>query len=402
MNIFSLRFIQPCGASLLALEGQEARGVIAPDLLQVIENVQYRTGIAASHLMPLQNVAKEKNCIIGIRPVEAVATGLIEDGHPTKDFHIKGKSANWGPQSGMICVDQAFSKLEYCLTSDPARIEKFNEQNRQCIEDGHAFAVALAISRERMRTLLAGDLITDMHSADAKGRISFSAKAPSGVFYKFEAIPAPGVVDGLYLINRQGQPLEVLAKTPQGKALTADYDLHLVGPHISDLEPQDNVPVPDIAHDVFKARINGYTDRATHSRPRNLAMELREDYASASSFYHKEDPDIGNATSRIAAMIPVINAALVGEGERVVHHSADSCSPASEASANYPATFFLPTKLETFDEICVIENLQQMTVLVQQAKNSGYFIPLNPLWEPEITSVRRSDFTTFQRLFNRI
>ena len=130
-------------------------------------------------------------------------------------------------------------------------------------------------------------------------------------------------------------------------------------------------------------------------------MELREDYASASSFYHKEDLDIGNATSRIAAMIPVINAALVGEGERVVHHSADSCSPASEASANYPATFFLPTKLETFDEICVIENLQQMTVLVQQAKNSGYHVPLNPLWEADVTSIRRADFVNAQRVLNR-
>ncbi|MBK5415384.1 hypothetical protein [Pseudomonas sp. TH31] len=209
------------------------------------------------------------------------------------------------------------------------------------------------------------------------------------------------MVEGLYRISQQGQPLEVLAKTPEGKALTADYDLHLIGPHISDLGPQDNLLVPDVAHDVFKARINGYSDRATDSRPRNLAPELRQDYASAGSFYRKEDPDIGNATSRIAAMIPVINAALVGGGERVVHHSADSGSPASEAAANYPATFFLPARLGEFDEICVIENRQQMTELIQQAKNSGYYIPLNPLWEPEVTSVRRSDFTNFQRLLNR-
>ncbi|AZE56925.1 Adenylate cyclase ExoY [Pseudomonas synxantha] len=377
-----------------------APGTTEPDLLQVMDNVQHRTGISASHLMPLQKIAQKHNCIIGIRPVETVATGLIEDGHPTKDFHIKGKSANWGPQAGMICVDQAFSKLEGSL--DPARIEKFNGQIHQCIEGGHAVAVPLVVSGERLRTLLACDLITDMHLADAEGSISFSAKALSGRLYKFEAIPAPGVVDGLYRISQQGQTLEVLAKTPEGKALTADYDLHLIGPHISDLGPQDNLPVPDVAHDVFKARINGYLDRATDSRPRNLARELRQDYASASSFYQKEDPDIGNATSRIAAMIPLINADLVGKGEWVVHHSADSGNPASEAAANYPATFFLPTRLGEFDEICVIENLQQMTELVQQAKNSGYCIPFNPLWEPEITSVRRSDFTNFQRLLNRI
>ena len=97
MNIFSLHCIQPCGASLLALEGQIARGTTAPDLLQVIENVQHRTGIAASHLMPLQNVAKEKNCIIGIRPVEAVATGLITQ---PKTSISKARAPTGGPNPG--------------------------------------------------------------------------------------------------------------------------------------------------------------------------------------------------------------------------------------------------------------------------------------------------------------
>jgi adenylate cyclase ExoY len=408
MNNFFLRHIQPCGASLeslnKAIESQmapDAPRATVPDLLQVMKNVQHRTGIVTSHLVPLQNVAKEHNCIMGFRPVETVATGLIEEGHPTKDFHIKGKSANWGPQAGMICVDQAFSKLEGCLTSNPARIEKFNGQTRQCIDDGHAVAIALVISRERMDTLLAGDLITDIHRADAKGCIRFSASAPSGAVYEFEAAPAPGTVEGLYQISQQGQPLEVLAKTREGKALTADYDLLLIGPHISDLGAHNNLPVPDVAHDVFKARINGYSDRATDSRPRNLAPELRHDYESASSFYRKEDPDIGNASRHIAAMIPVINAALVGEGERVVHHNADSGSPASEAAANYPAPFFLPVRLGAFDEICVIENRQQMSELIQAAKNSGYHIPLNPLWEPEVTRVRRADFTNAQRLLSR-
>ena len=100
-------------------------------------------------------------------------------------------------------------------------------------------------------------------------------------------------------------------------------------------------------------------------------------------------------------MIPVINAALVGTGERVVHHNADSGSPASEAAANYPATFFLPVKLEGFDEMCVIEDRQQMAELIQKAKNSGYHVPLNPLWEADVTSIRRADFVNAQRVLNR-
>lgn len=408
MESFALRSIQPCAISLQsrndAIDGQMAPSVAktnAPDVSQVAENVRPRTGIVASHLVPLQNLAKAHNCIIGIRPVETVATGLIEEGHPTKDFHIKGKSANWGPQAGMICVNQAFSKLEGQVASDPARVHKLNGQTRQCIEDGHAVAVPLVISKARMATLLAGDFITDVQRADAEGNIKFGAKAPSGEFYAFEATPLPGRVNGLYRISQQGQPMEVLAKTPEGKALTADYDLHLIGPHISDLGAQDNLPVPGVAHHQFKARIDGYIDRATDSRPRNLAPELRRNYSRPESFYRKEDPDIGNATGRIAAMIPVINAALVGNGEKVVHHNADSGSLASDPSANYPATFFLPVRLGEFAEICVIENRQQMAELIQQAKNDGYHVPLNPLWEPGVTSVRRSDFTSCRKWFNR-
>ncbi|MGF6401527.1 hypothetical protein ABH905_005193 [Pseudomonas frederiksbergensis] len=408
MNGLSLNNIQPSGLSLeslnKAIQSQTIPGGAkntASDLFQVIDKVRHRTGIVTSHLVPLQGVAKQHNCIIGIRPVETVATGLIEEGHPTKDFHIKGKSANWGPQAGMICVDQAFSKLEGCLTSDPARIEKFNGQTRQCIKDGHAVAIPLTISKERMGMLLASDHITDMRLADAEGVIRFSAKAPSGGLYKFEVTPQSGAVEGLYLVSQEGQPLEVLGKEQGGKALTADYDLHLIGPHLSDLGPQDNLPVPDVAHSVFKARINGYSGRVTDSFPKNLAQELRQDYASAASFYRREDPDIGNATSRIAEMIPVINAVLVGGGERVVHHNADSGSPAADAAANYPATFFLPARLGDFDEICVIENRQQMADLILQAKNSGYHIPLNPLWEPEVTSVKRADFTLAQASINR-
>lgn len=405
MNIFSLRSIQPCAESLQsrsnAVQGKvvpDATKPAVPDVARLMESVRDRTGIVASHLIPLLNVAKEYNCIIGMRPVEAVATGLIEDGHPTKDFHIKGKSANWGPQAGMICVDQAFSKLEGCRKSDPSRIEKFNGQTLQCIQDGHAVAIALQITHARLGTLLASDLITNVHLANAEGVITFSAKAPSGALYTFEATPS--AVESEYRISQQGQPLQVLAKTPEGKALTADYDLHLIGPHISDLGPQDNLPVPDVAHGVFKARINGYCERATDTGPKNLALELRQDYASVNSFYQKENPDIGNATDRIASMIPVINKALVGEGERLVHHNADSGSPASEAAANYPATFFLPAKLGAFDEICIVENRHQMAELFQQAKNGGYHMPLNPLWESEVTHVRRSDFTNSQRLLD--
>ncbi|MGN7738558.1 anthrax toxin-like adenylyl cyclase domain-containing protein [Pseudomonas sp. 22526] len=362
-----------------------------------ISKVEGKTGIVIAHLKPLQGVAKEHNCIIGIRPVETVATGLIEDGHPTKDFHIKGKSANWGPQAGMICVDQAFSKLENCMKSDPGRVEKFSGQTNQCIKDGYAVAVPLAITRERMGMLFADNKIMDMQLENKQGVIKFNAKGPSGEVYEFEAKRQPELTKDTYVITHGGNPLKVLAKEKGGKALTADYDLHLIGPHMSDLGQQDNLPVPDVAHSVFKARIDGYSAQTKDQLP----SAFRDDYENNESFYRKQDLEIGNATARISNMITVINKALVGDGERVVHHGADSGSPATDVSANYPATFVLPTKLGRFDEVCVIENHQEMADFIQQAKNNGYHIPLNPLWEPDITSIRRADFSNAQALLNR-
>lgn len=376
---------------------------------QIIDKVKHKTNISMGHLGPLQGVAKEHNCIIGVRPVEAAATGLIEDEHPTKGFHIKGKSADWGPQAGMICVDQAFSKLERYIRSDSNRVAKFNEQIRQCLEKGHAVAVPLVMTAQRLGMLLADKIVTEMKVSDVQHVIKLSAQGPSSETYRFEALRQPAVDGDTYMITQGGKPLEVLGKKETGKALTADYDLLLIGPYINDLGPEDNLPVPDIAHSVFKERIDGYRrrdDERNAKLAKSVAYEvpkdLREGYEGVEVFYAKEDPDIGNATTRIRKMMNVINQAVVGDGERVVQHSADSGNPVTDVNANYPATFFLPARLGKFDEICVVENSRELVELIQQAKNSGYHIPLNPLWEPEVIKVRRADFGRVQAQFNRV
>lgn len=44
---------------------------------RLVEEVSRNTGIVSSHLSPLHQVAKEQDCIIGIRPVDRFATQLI-------------------------------------------------------------------------------------------------------------------------------------------------------------------------------------------------------------------------------------------------------------------------------------------------------------------------------------
>ncbi len=353
------------------------------DLPQLVSQIKDKTGIAPAHLIPLQKVSSENNCIIGVRPVDKLATALIEAGHPTKGFHIKGKSASWGPQAGFICVEQRFSKLE---NASPERIAKFNLQTQACITEGHAAAVPLEVSQSRLHDLFAQGLIDKLSPESASGVSHLRASGPGGECYEFEARRLSGSGEARYQISHQGVPLQVLAPHAEARPFTADYDLLLIAPHVSELGPEDNLQVPDVSHQVFRQRLENYRTLPEH-------QALRGDYDNPASFYRKSDEEIGNASERARRMIGVLNQALVGDGEKVVHHATDSANPVTDPESNYPATFALPHKIGRFESLCVIENKDDLAELVLQAKNAGYHVPLNPLWEKEVLGVRSDRFT---------
>ncbi|MCB6145050.1 CyaA/EF/ExoY family adenylyl cyclase toxin [Providencia rettgeri] len=72
---------------------------------------QVKTGIPVSHQRIFTKIATEENIIIGIRPVDIKSTSLIESGmYSSKGLAVKGKSADWGPHSGFIPIQQQFAK----------------------------------------------------------------------------------------------------------------------------------------------------------------------------------------------------------------------------------------------------------------------------------------------------
>ncbi|MDD0976408.1 anthrax toxin-like adenylyl cyclase domain-containing protein [Pseudomonas fontis] len=365
---------------------KEQASAAAKALASVIDTVKDHTGIVTSHLARLQAVAKAQNCVIAIRPVENAATGLIESGSPTKNLHIKGKSSNWGPQAGAITVNQAFSKLEAKLE----RLDAFNEQVGKCISEGHAFSIPLVVSKQRINDLLAMGCLTESRSTDDPNLVKLSARAPSDALYEFDAYKRSDGPDPEYEIFQQGRPLMVLSDKAEGKPLTADYDLLLIAPHIGDYGSQDKLDIPDVDHDTFKKRMDQYSqvpDGAT------------QDYQSAQSFYSKADSEMGNSTARLNKMVPLLNEAVVGTNPPVFHHSADASNPVTDTASNYPATFFLPVKLGSYDEIVVVNNSRELADLVQEAKENGFQIPMNPKWEAEVKAASLSKFTNLQNVF---
>ncbi|MDF9617998.1 anthrax toxin-like adenylyl cyclase domain-containing protein [Pseudomonas entomophila] len=358
-------------------------------LQSVIEAVKSNTGVVTAHLSRLQAFASEHNLVIALRPVETAATVLIEAGHPTKSFHVKGKSSNWGPHAGMIPVEQGLSKLERCI-SDTARIDKFNQQVQACMEEHHAASSQLCLSRTRLDYLMDHKLIDSWEINVKAKQLTLKATGPSGTQYDFLGI---GKDNGEYLIFQAGEPLQVLASASSGVPLTADYDLLLVAPHISDHGPQDKLLIPDVSHQVFTRRLSGY---------KAIPSELSHHFQSAEAFYSQEHPDKGNINPRLEALIPRMNQALVGEGEPIIHHSADSGNPFTDTSSNFPATFILPRKLGRFDEVVVVTNDDEMSELVQTLKNLGYQVPINPLWSEQLTRIRRDDFNSVRDMFNQM
>ncbi|MBC7502686.1 MAG: adenylate cyclase, partial [Herminiimonas sp.] len=129
---------------------ETATNVAAPVCgLDAVSALGCEHGIVISHLAILAALAEELDIVFAFRPVNPLATQLIEQGYPTKDLSIKGKSANWGPMAGFVPVLQELSKL----AGKPAEIDKSNASVQDCIADGHAVAQPLTIDMARLNAL---------------------------------------------------------------------------------------------------------------------------------------------------------------------------------------------------------------------------------------------------------
>lgn len=170
-------------------------GTAFPGVITDRQAVVSQTGITAEHLAPLQALAKEQQLVISFRPVEATATGLISAGYPTKNFSIKGKSANWGPMAGFIPVDQFYSKL----CGQKHKTELMNKKVSECLQNSYAIADNLQITGSRIDELVHMGLLT-RHQPDQNGFITLEGKSPHGHQHLFTAKPS---ANDLYTIYTQ-------------------------------------------------------------------------------------------------------------------------------------------------------------------------------------------------------
>ncbi len=202
------------------------------------------SGIVPAHADIFSQVAKEQDVYILCRNLNTLCTALIEDNYPTKGMSVHGKSSDWGPQAGFICVDQNLSKYH-----GHPRVPELNAEVEHSLRPGaDVEATQLAITKKRLEELLRKGLltysdswITVRHMQQKKGILI----KPSDKPVQFFGIPNQ---DGLYDIFLKGSVRDVgdpvmvikrcksLTGTPltddeKRKPLTADYDLFNVCPN---------------------------------------------------------------------------------------------------------------------------------------------------------------------------
>ncbi len=324
-------------------------------------------GIPRDYLMQTQKVADELNVLVGIRPVERICRTLIEEGVESKGLNIKGKSANWGPMAGLIPVDQKFSKLASIpdATLRQSRIEEANQSNTKAMTSGAAVPTHLSLSPARWQELVETKLLTDLTEIAS----STTASPDTSTVVRFNAAPKgqPAQVfeghqqaDGQWLIYAgTGAEREALQVIPK----TADFDLLFAFSSFENIE----LATKDKMHG-FDAKLGIYSDR-----DRQLIDRLNESYGRA-------------------------------PGKEMVHHGTDIKNPASDMTANLPATIFIPAAMQPMgiytQSPVLIKSYDELVRLFRTMRDRGIHVESNNLWS-DMKDVVKEPFHAKKLFFER-
>ena len=278
------------------------------------------SGIPQRVVEAWQQIARDNNTLIAIRPVNADATDLIDIGLgqgidiATKGLNVKGKSSDFGLQAGLIPFDAELSKV----IGNQGKVDAGNANNLKSIsvEGTTASAVQLQldmaaiIRRQESGRIDAGDLTPD---ADGKLHLTATKTDATGktVVIEYELTPSSnGLYDVAWRSSDVGaradgtafnefRPLKVLAE--EGKLLTADADLFGLFRQAS-----------DVATLTDFNRIASLSPTADGSAPSTALQRWRRAIAQVQNGLGQQersvfDPETGRTTTYQSDLIQELN-----------------------------------------------------------------------------------------------
>ncbi|HEX4112875.1 MAG TPA: anthrax toxin-like adenylyl cyclase domain-containing protein [Stellaceae bacterium] len=252
-----------------------------------------QNGMTRQDMVACGFAASELNEVIVFRSTGPWAKRWIERGYPTKNFHVKGKSSDWGPHAGLVPYDGTYSKVGY----DTGKAAKGTQANEDGLHSGFAGRAPLVLTREQIdeqenrpegrppRTALfavaavqgSTDLMLTARRSGDGMQVSFLARRRADGRYDILVYPPGGggaggkglVSNNIFTARDRGDaaavPLEVMTSNEigaNGLPLTGDYDLFAVCPPWADYGSLTSRP-------IVKPGI------ALHDRPLNKGLAFR-------------------------------------------------------------------------------------------------------------------------------
>jgi hypothetical protein len=358
-------------------------------------------GMTPNDINATLRVAERRNEIIMFRDTGCWSRPYIAAGHPTKPFHVKGKSSTWGPHAGLVPYNSEFSKA-----FSQKDIDKGLRLNKEAIAGNWARPIKAYIDEEFINQELlvrkgsAGrtpvDRITrprddviyffctkpdDNPTGAGKKYVLLGKKVAAGRYqlFTFPLDAAQTSERQLFLKESSAEPMLVMTVPGADKPITGDYDLFAVCPSWASYGRQDQKMDPTLDNPQQNASF-----RRTQARAADPVRGARaqQSLANIEAARTPEDPDRGNLTPRILAVIQALQSEMGGRFPRV-HHNAESGRPfAPGAEDGFPLTTFHPRRGiggYTF-RTAVINDVNDLRDYFTRLYYDGYYPPRNHAW----------------------
>lgn len=358
-------------------------------------------GMTLHDINATMRVAQRRNEIIMFRDTGCWSRPYIEAGHPTKPFHVKGKSSTWGPHAGLIPYNSEFSKAFH---------EKDIAKGLRLNKEGIAGNYARPINAYITESFINSDLLVRKGSAgrppvdritrprgdviyffctkpngDSRGPgkkyILLGKKVPGGRYqlFTFPGNAAQINERELFLKESSAEPMLVMTVPGADKPITGDYDLFAVCPSWASYGSQDKKMDPTLDNPQQNASFKRTQSKAADPL---LGERAQQSLASIKAAFTAEDPDRGNLTPRILAVIKSLQMEMGGPFPRV-HHNAESGRPfAPGAEDGFPVTTFHPRSgIGGYSfRNAVIDNVGDLRDYFTRLYMDGYYPPRNHAW----------------------
>ena len=359
-------------------------------------------GMTVNDIKATLRVAEKRDEIIMFRDTGCWSRPYIEAGHPTKPFHLKGKSSTWGPHAGLVPYNSEFSKAFH---------EKDIAKGLRLNKEGIAGNFARPIKAYITESFIKSDLLISKGSA-GRPPVDRITRPRDGIIYFFCTKPnddsgGPGkkyvlmgkkMHDGryqlftfpgdsgrinereLFLKESSAEPMLVMTVPGADKPITGDYDLFAVCPSWANYGSMDKKMDPTLDNPMqnssFKRLQSKMSDPVLGARAQHSVAHIK-------AAFTPEDPDRGNLTPRLMAVIQALQIEMGGAFPRVQHNAESGRPFAPGAEDAFPVTTFHPRKgIGGYAfRTAVIDSVSDLRDYFTRLYHDGYYPPRNHAWK---------------------